>query len=251
MRKIAILLVIALLAACCAGCAKAPEQTEAPETEKVDRAEAAAEAEAPEEEREVLVAETPEEAEAETEFEVVLGSQTEPAEEAEPDAPAPEEPPEPDAPEAAATPAEPSESDSDLYINEFTVEDLVLDIRAWYQDIVFDTTLTAEQFGDAATVFLRDGEVVSIAEYDQLNDDAAPAMQTVNYYYRDGEPFFVFITYQNWELEEVRLYFYEGNLIRWIEDDNLPNDNVPHAEWQAYYDRALDAMVNAQNALRS
>ena len=94
------------------------------------------------------------------------------------------------------------------------------------------------------------GTGLSIAEYEQLNDEADPAFRTVTSYYRDGEPFFVFITYQNWSLSEVRLYFYEGKLIRWIEDDNPPNDNVPNAEWEAYYSRAQEAMGYASDAIR-
>lgn len=129
------------------------------------------------------------------------------------------------------------------------VEAAVTQIRAWYQSIVSDTNLETHHFGDAATVYLQNGQIASVAEYRQLNDAVDPAMATVHFYYHNSEPFFVFIQYSNAQYDEVRLYFADGELIRWIIDQNAPNDNIPNPEWQDYYNQAVSALSSAHQAL--
>lgn len=141
----------------------------------------------------------------------------------------------------AVTPTQPTGTDVAAQVEQ---------IRAWYQAIVFDTNLEAHTFGDAATVYLQNGQIVSVAEYQQIRDAVNPATVTIHYYYRNGVPFFVFFEYENYsEYDEVRLYFADGQLIRWIIDQNAPNDNVPNDMWQAYYGAANTVYRNAQEAL--
>lgn len=122
-------------------------------------------------------------------------------------------------------------------------------IRTWYRQIVSDSALNAETFGDAATVYWKDGQIFCVAEYHQLNDAVDPAFAEIRYYYHNDTPFFVFIQYQNTQYDEVRLYFAGGQLIRWIIDQNAPQDNVPNDEWESYYEKATEALKNAQDAM--
>lgn len=115
-------------------------------------------------------------------------------------------------------------------------------IRSWYQGIVNSPNLQTTTYGTSATVYRLNGQVVSIAEYIQLDTNEPPAAATVHYYYHNGTPFFVFIEYEHYTYEEVRLYFVNGQLIRWIIDDNSPKDNVANAQWQAYYTNAVNAL---------
>lgn len=164
----------------------------------------------------------------------------------------PEPEPEPQAPELGTPEPEPPIADPPAQPIQPTTVDVeaeVAQIRNWYQAIVSDPNLEAEHFGDAATVYLQNGQVVSVAEYRQLNDAVDPATVTVHFYYRNGEPFFVFMEYDNAQYDEVRLYFAGGELIRWIIDKNAPYDNVPNAEWQGYYAQAQQALQSAYHAL--
>lgn len=149
----------------------------------------------------------------------------------------------------AETLPEPVDESTAPSVGEFHVDSIVQEIRQWYQDIVLDTTLVRHDFTTAATVYTRDGEIVTITEYHQLNDDMNTAMETIHFYYRDGEPFFVLVKGENIGFGELRLYFHEGKLIRWIMDNNLPVDLTENAAYQGYYDDAVTAFKNAQQAL--
>lgn len=127
--------------------------------------------------------------------------------------------------------------------------DQIAQIRTWYQAIVYDPDLESVTFADAATVYLKDGQAVKITEYRQLNDAVDPAASTVHFYYHNDIPFFVLIEYDNFQYDEIRLYFANGELIRWIIDKNSPQDNVPNEEWQSYYDQAITALQNAYSVL--
>ena len=175
--------------------------------------------------------------------------------------PALEQPPSADVPEVEQTTmatemflqTEPEETEQETVETQPVVttspvmdqEAKIQQIRAWYQNIVLDANLERRTYGDAADVYLQKGTIVSITEYHQLNDDFEPAMETVHYYYHNGVPFFVFIEYDHCEYEEVRLYFDNGQLIRWKIDGNDPKDNIPNAEWQSYYEIARAALQNA------
>lgn len=117
-------------------------------------------------------------------------------------------------------------------------------IRTWYREIVNNPNLQSTVYGTSATVYRNNGQVVCIEEYHQLNDAMDPAMATVHFYYHNGTPFFIFIEYENYQYDEVRLYFVDGQLIRWIINDNAPNDNIPSAQWQPYYTDAVNALNN-------
>ena len=127
-------------------------------------------------------------------------------------------------------------------------------IRTQYQDIVFDTNLEVRTFGDAATVYLRDGEIVSVAAYYMEDPDAiSPKSWTEHYYFNgsSGAPFFAFIErtgYDGWS--ELRLYFDGRTLLRWIEDDGTPHDNDQSSDYaDYYYEEGCLAYANALAAL--
>ena len=127
-------------------------------------------------------------------------------------------------------------------------------IRTQYQDIVFDTNLEVRTFGDAATVYLRDGEIVSVAAYYMEDPDAtSPKSWTEHYYFNgsSGAPFFAFIErtgYDGWS--ELRLYFDGRTLLRWIEDDGTPHDNDQNSDYaDYYYEEGCLAYANALAAL--
>jgi hypothetical protein len=124
------------------------------------------------------------------------------------------------------------------------VEEQVKIIREWYSEIENDPNLTSKVYGTSAEVFWKDGQVVIIKEFHQLNDAMDPAYETVRFYYRDGVPFFIYITYENcqYPYQEVRLYYMDGQLIRWVLDQEKPNDNVPTSQWDKYYQDAWDSL---------
>lgn len=129
------------------------------------------------------------------------------------------------------------------------ISEQIQQIRTWYRAIVSDSSLVATTFADAATVYQKDDKIVSVVEYRQLNDAVDPALATVHFYYHDGKPFFVFIEYENAEYDEVRIYFSEGKLIRWIIDQNAPQDNKRNTQWENYYNEGIMALENAWQAL--
>lgn len=126
--------------------------------------------------------------------------------------------------------------------------DKIEQIRSWYREIVTDADLDGKTYGDAATVYRKDGQIVSIAEYRLLSDSPESSSTTVHFYYRNEDPFFVFIQFENAEQDEVRLYFDRGELIRWVIDQDTPHDNQPNAQWQDYYTQALTALQSAKKA---
>lgn len=122
----------------------------------------------------------------------------------------------------------------------------IAQIRQWYGEIVESTDLEVTHYGASATVYRKNGKIVAITEYRQLNTDDDPSMETVHFYYHDGKPFFVFIEYYKARYEEVRLYFAGGELIRWILDKASPMDNIHSATWEVYYTDAVNAYNNMQ-----
>ena len=183
---------------------------------------------------------------AEPEAEPEAEPDEEPAEEPESKLAEAEEPAEAPAEETAPA-EEPAEAPAPLSPEE--TEALVETIRAQYQSIVSDSALEAHTYGDAATVYTLDGGIVSVAEYAQLSDAAAPELQTAHYYYQDGVPFFVFIEYENSSKAALRLYFHDGALIRWIEGDGAPVDHAPRDDLAAYYEEACNALQRASEVL--
>lgn len=127
-------------------------------------------------------------------------------------------------------------------------------IRAQYKSIVFDVNLEARTFGDAATVYLRNGGIVSVASYHMEDPDAVtPKSWTEHYHFSGGAgaPFFVFVEregYDGWR--ELRLYFDGRTLLRWIEDDGAPHDNDGSSDYaDYYYEEGCLAYANATTAL--
>ena len=75
-------------------------------------------------------------------------------------------------------------------------------IQAQYQSIVFDVNLEARTFGDAATVYLRNGGIVSVASYHMEDPDAVtPKSRTEHYHFSGGAgaPFFVFVEREGYD----------------------------------------------------
>lgn len=162
--------------------------------------------------------------------------------------------PEPSTPEnpqtdPPATVSDPPQLPQETAPDPSDISSQIEQIREWYRAIVSDPTLETVTISDAATVYLKGYDIVSIAEYRQLDDSADPAFATIHYYYHYDIPFFIFIEYENTQYDEVRLYFNNGELIRWIIDQNAPQDNVPDAQWQQYYIDAFAAQESAWIAL--
>lgn len=125
-------------------------------------------------------------------------------------------------------------------------------IRDWYQEIR-GFQLRAVHFGDAAGAYWHGDDLVICEYYEEGDVDLVnPIGTTYRYYYRDGEPFFAHFTgVDRIEGNALRLYFWDGELIRWKENQDAPHDGS-HAIYADYYEQAVyhyNNMVDMPNGL--
>ncbi len=118
-------------------------------------------------------------------------------------------------------------------------EEKIQTIRDWYQEIQ-NYQLRRVSFGDAATAFWAGDDLVSCECYEEGNVDLIdPIGVTYRYYYKDGEPFFAYFTGLNGvEENALRLYFWDGKLIQYKENQGAPCDG-PNASYDGYYEDAI------------
>lgn len=133
-----------------------------------------------------------------------------------------------------------------------TQADKIQKIRDWYQEIR-GFQLRAVYFGDAASAYWHGDDLVICEYYEEGDVDLVnPVGTTYRYYYRDGEPFFAHFTGINGvEGNALRLYFWDGELIRWKENQDAPHDGS-HAAYADYYEQAVyhyNNMVDMPNGL--
>lgn len=133
-----------------------------------------------------------------------------------------------------------------------TQADKIQKIRDWYQEIR-GFQLRAVYFGDAAGAYWHGDDLVICEYYEEGDVDMVnPIGTTYRYYYRDGEPFFTHFTgVDRIEGNALRLYFWDGELIRWKENQDAPHDGS-HATYADYYEQAVyhyNNMVDMPNGL--
>lgn len=142
-------------------------------------------------------------------------------------------------PTSPATPAE------DWFITgDLTQEEKIQYIRSWYYD--FSTYYNSyydrytgwegyECFQNTAGFY----DLAMIRFRSALGPDGGYTMET---YYNYGKPYFIYLVGSNGDNRELRLYFWEGELIRWIEKDGVVHDcpDEPNDYYQRFYEPRLD-----------
>lgn len=111
-------------------------------------------------------------------------------------------------------------------------KDRIQKIRDWY----YGTEGNDDQYEQRAydgsfTAFWDDGRLVKL-EVAEAIDPAVPDGTKYYYYYRDGNPYFIYVEDS---AHELRLYYWNAEMIRWIETDhvNHDSDNPAYAQYFA------------------
>ena len=90
-----------------------------------------------------------------------------------------------------------------------------------YEKRVYDNSFTAYWDG---------GKLVKIQVVEAL-DPTVPDGTKYNYYYKDGNPYFIYIEDS---AHQLRLYYWNAEMIRWIETDGVPHDSSNPAYGQYF-----------------
>lgn len=116
----------------------------------------------------------------------------------------------------------------------FSQDERIRRIRDWY----YETEGNSDQYEQRAydgsfTSFWDAGKLVKI-EVTEAIDPAVPDGTKYYYYYRDGNPYFVYVEDS---AHELRLYYWNGEMIRWIETDHVTHDSG-NSSYAQYFDTA-------------
>lgn len=114
---------------------------------------------------------------------------------------------------------------------------------------VFNTTqanldqYTVKLFTTHASAYYKDGSLRMLNEYPEYNpkiDGYSDGTKEKYFYYEDGELYFIFLVDANTDAED-RLYYYDGQLIRWIDSNSEIHDNPSKLkEMDMWYNYAME-----------
>lgn len=122
------------------------------------------------------------------------------------------------------------------------MEILIQSIRDRYSKIQSSIdTCEVVHFGTSADAYYTDGKLVLLREFPEENCGADYYDDyDERWYYDNGEVFFIFLTDPN-NNDEYRLYFSNGELIRWIDPDgNVYDSDYRWTEMQSFYGHAKE-----------
>ena len=144
--------------------------------------------------------------------------------------------PDTEPPETAQAPT--ADSTEEATTIELTQDEKIAQIKAWYSELV-DATPEVFYYGDAAAAFWLNGNLVKGEIYELIDPESVDVTWIqYEYYYHDSDVYFAHIIgYGNRSDLDLRLYFWEGRLIRWIEKDGVKHDSS-HESYQQYYEDA-------------
>lgn len=110
-------------------------------------------------------------------------------------------------------------------------DDRIQQIRAWYYDTQGNLdNYEKRTYDDSFTAYWDNGELLKI-EVTEAIDPALPEGTKYFYYYKAGNPYFIFV--QD-DLHQLRLYYWNSEMIRWIETDGVKHDSANAAYDQFY-----------------
>ena len=102
-------------------------------------------------------------------------------------------------------------------------DDRILQIRAWYYGTQGSLdTYEKRAYDDNFTAYWNGGELVKI-EVKEAIDPALPDGTEYFYYYKNGNPYFIFVQDS---AHQLRLYYWNAEMIRWIETDGVEHDSA-------------------------
>ena len=117
----------------------------------------------------------------------------------------------------------------------FTQDQKIKEIRVWFydtEDLAKANKLDEHIYDENIRSWWNKGELVK-AEVKEVLDPAVPDGVVYQYYYKDGAPYFAYIVGSS-PHTELRLYFWNGILVRWMETDRVVHDmeeNVAYAQY--------------------
>ena len=109
-------------------------------------------------------------------------------------------------------------------------------IRTWYSDFQDASAEYEQSSWPNHTSYARDGRVDCI-RFD--SEATGEGRYSVCFYYKDGEPYFIYLYGLDGDERELRLYYWNGILIRWIEGDGEIHE-TPNEVYQKMYDWAVE-----------
>ena len=111
----------------------------------------------------------------------------------------------------------------------------IQNIRDWYYatETTDKPNLSVKKHDDSYTSFWKDGKLVKVDVNERLDPTTAEHKGIdYHYYYHDGMPYFAYIVDLD-RKTELRLYFWNGSLIRWLENDRVIHETA-NARYAAY-----------------
>ena len=138
--------------------------------------------------------------------------------------------------------AEVSNPNTHVFDENLNQQERIKQIKAWYEETIrAQDSLRYKAYADAASAYWNGDTPVSVI-YPQMEFFDGYDVATDNhFYYHNGELYFVFsVKYSDAGQSELRLYFWNGKLIRWIENDGKTHE-TPNGEYQSVYETAMNA----------
>ena len=138
-------------------------------------------------------------------------------------------------------PVSPQSPADDWFITaDLTQEEKIKYIRSWYYDFstYYDSYYERYTGWEGYECFQNTAgfhDLAMIRFRSALGPDGGYTMET---YYNNGKPYFIYLVGSNGDNRELRLYFWNGELIRWIEKDGVVHDcpSEPNDYYQGFYD---------------
>ena len=120
-----------------------------------------------------------------------------------------------------------------------TLDAKIRDIRSWYYDFSSYPSEYEKYSGwEGHECFQKTSGFIDLAMVRYRSGIGPDGSCTREIYYCNGEPYFVYQIGANGDNDELRLYFWDGELIRWIEKDGVVHDSS-NEYYQSYYDIGL------------
>ena len=99
----------------------------------------------------------------------------------------------------------------------------ITQIRAWYYDTQGNVDGYEKRvYDNSFTAYWNNGELVKL-EVTEIIDPTLPDGTKYFYYYKNGNPYFIFV--QD-DAHQLRLYYWNAEMIRWIETDHVEHDSA-------------------------
>lgn len=109
--------------------------------------------------------------------------------------------------------------------------DRIQKIRDWYYGTEGnDDQYEQRAYDESFTAYWDDGALVKLEVVEAI-DPAVPDGTKYYYYYKDGNPYFIYV---NDSAHELRLYYWNAEMIRWIESDHVNHDSS-NAAYDQYF----------------